>query len=81
MGQTDTDLNGAFSWRIVARRRDIPVERLARVTIPSEPTLPAPAADIPTPLSRAGTADRSFHSPPTEARDLPTQPRADPDRR
>jgi hypothetical protein len=48
MGKTDTDLNGAFSWRVVAKRKDIAVERLARVTVPPEPTLPAPAPDIPT---------------------------------
>jgi hypothetical protein len=43
----------AFSWRIVAKRRDIPAPRLERVTIPSEPTLPPvpemPHADRPTP--------------------------------
>jgi hypothetical protein len=33
---------GAFSWRVVAKRKDIAGERLARVTIPPEPTLPVP---------------------------------------
>lgn len=31
---------GAFSWRVVAKRRDIPGERLAKIAIPSEPQLP-----------------------------------------
>jgi hypothetical protein len=31
---------GTFSWRLVARRRDIAGERFAPVTIPSEPQLP-----------------------------------------
>jgi hypothetical protein len=35
---------GAFSWRIVAKRRDIAGERLAKVTIPAEPQLPPMSA-------------------------------------
>jgi hypothetical protein len=31
---------GRFSWRVVARRRDIAGERLAPVTVPPEPILP-----------------------------------------
>ncbi|HEY1301951.1 MAG TPA: hypothetical protein VGF24_00275 [Vicinamibacterales bacterium] len=38
---------GRFSWRIVARRKDINGERLAPVTIPPEPTLPPPVPDAP----------------------------------
>ncbi len=41
-GRKDVDLTGTFSWRVVARRRDIRAERLATVTIPPEPALPAP---------------------------------------
>ena len=36
----------AFSWRIVARRRDIAAPRLERVAIPSEPILP-PVPEVP----------------------------------
>jgi hypothetical protein len=38
----DGDGDQRFSWRVVAKRKDIAAERLARVTIPPEPTLPAP---------------------------------------
>jgi hypothetical protein len=48
MGRTETDLSGVFSWRVVARRKDIAVERLATVTIPPEPSLPPPLPDCPT---------------------------------
>jgi hypothetical protein len=34
--------SGAFSWRVVAKRKDIVGERLAKITIPSEPQLPTP---------------------------------------
>ena len=37
----DTTASGRFSWRLVAKRKDIPGERLARVTVPPEPTLPS----------------------------------------
>ena len=47
-GKQDVDLNGAFSWRVVAKRKDIKGDRLETVTIPPEPTLP-PVPDIPTP--------------------------------
>ena len=49
-GTTPSELNGAFSWRVVAKRKDIPGERLATVTTPVEPTLPdapPPAPSIP----------------------------------
>jgi hypothetical protein len=36
---------GRFSWRVVAKRKDIVGERLAKVMIPTEPQLPPlPAA-------------------------------------
>jgi hypothetical protein len=34
--------SGAFSWRVVAKRKDIVGERLAKVTMPPEPQLPTP---------------------------------------
>jgi hypothetical protein len=42
----DTASNGSFSWRIVAKRKDITASRFERVTVPQEPTLPR-IADIP----------------------------------
>jgi hypothetical protein len=39
-GKKETDLTGEFSWRVVAKRKDITGQRLAPVTIPSEPRLP-----------------------------------------
>ena len=39
-GRDRCDLGGTFSWRVVARRKDIAGERLARVTVPHEPALP-----------------------------------------
>ncbi len=54
VGKADADLQGAFSWRVVAKRKDIPGPRLETVTIPPEPTLPA-GPDVPTakpPLSK-----------------------------
>ena len=44
------DGNGEFSWRVVARRRDIRSARLEPVTIPQEPTLP-PVPNIAVTLS------------------------------
>jgi hypothetical protein len=41
-GKTEADLNGTFSWRVVAKRKDITGERLETVTIPPEPILPEP---------------------------------------
>jgi hypothetical protein len=35
-----SDLSGTFSWRVVAKRKDITGERLAIVTMPPEPVLP-----------------------------------------
>ena len=40
MGRKSTELNDTFSWRIVARRKDIAGERFAPVTVPPEPILP-----------------------------------------
>jgi hypothetical protein len=45
-GKKDSDLSGTFSWRVVARRKDIAAERLAPVTIPPAPTLPR-VPDVP----------------------------------
>ena len=39
-GKKDGDLTGKFSWRVVAKRKDIAGARLAPVTMPPEPTLP-----------------------------------------
>jgi hypothetical protein len=57
MGKRETDLSGTFSWRIVAKRKDITSARLAPVTIPREPTLPPPMADLP-PQPSATRKDR-----------------------
>jgi len=40
-GRRAEDLSGSFSWRVVARRKDIPGERLSVVTVPPEPQLPS----------------------------------------
>jgi len=42
----DGDLRGAFSWRVVAKRKDIAGARLEPVTIPPAPILP-PAPEVP----------------------------------
>jgi hypothetical protein len=47
--------SGRFSWRVVAKRKDIVGERLATVTMPPEPHLPTPpstAGDYAPPLVR-----------------------------
>jgi hypothetical protein len=46
-GKKGTDLEGTFSWRVVAKRKDIKGERFATVTIPPEPRLPPPVPDLP----------------------------------
>jgi hypothetical protein len=49
----DDASTGAFSWRVVAKRKDIAGERLARITIPPEPTLPVPTpTPAPAPMRR-----------------------------
>ena len=48
---------GTFSWRVVAKRKDIEGARLERVEIPKEPTLP----DVPA----------SVYDPPPSPPDLP----------
>jgi hypothetical protein len=40
-GRKPCDLSGTFSWRVVAKRKDIEGERLATVTMPPEPVLPS----------------------------------------
>jgi hypothetical protein len=42
----DSTARSKFSWRVVAKRKDIAGERLATVTIPPEPQLPT-ASDVP----------------------------------
>jgi hypothetical protein len=46
-GRALADLTGGFSWRVVAKRKDIDGERLATVVIPTEPTLPEPPPPAP----------------------------------
>ena len=41
------EASGTFSWRLVAKRRDIAGERFATVTAPPEPQLPAPPKSEP----------------------------------
>jgi len=43
----DATSGSSFVWRVVAKRKDIAGERLAPVTIPTEPTLPAPPPEAP----------------------------------
>jgi len=47
-GRNESGPSGTFSWRVVARRKDIKGVRFDRVTIPAEPVLPA----ITPPVSR-----------------------------
>jgi hypothetical protein len=49
--------SGAFSWRVVAKRKDIPAPRFETVTVPGEPVLPSlpqedPVAPAPRPSHR-----------------------------
>ena len=47
----NTESTGRFSWRVVAKRKDIAGPRLEPVTIPSEPTMPSvPDISTPAPL-------------------------------
>jgi hypothetical protein len=39
-GRSVSEPSGSFSWRVVAKRKDITGERLARVTMPPHPALP-----------------------------------------
>ncbi len=41
-GKTATDLSGTFSYRVVAKRKDVKAERLAKFDVPQEIKLPAP---------------------------------------
>lgn len=51
LGKTQSDLNGVFNWRVVARRKDITNARLERVTLPGELKLPpVPDLKLPVPL-------------------------------
>jgi hypothetical protein len=42
--------DGAFSWRIVAKRKDIPAPRFETVSVPAEPVLPRTMPDPPPPV-------------------------------
>jgi hypothetical protein len=53
----NADASGEFSWRVVAKRKDIAGPRLEPVTIPPEPTLPLPI-EMPTPTPRPTRAHR-----------------------
>ena len=55
-GKDLCDVTGKFSWRVVAKRKDIPGERLAKVTMPPEPVLPAAAPARPA-AKRSGSDD------------------------
>jgi hypothetical protein len=48
-GKLESDLDGAFGWRVVAKRKDIEGKRLETVTVPPEPALPAPMPAAPPP--------------------------------
>jgi hypothetical protein len=37
----DGAMSGAFGWRVVAKRKDIPAPRFETVTVPAEPVLPS----------------------------------------
>jgi hypothetical protein len=43
----DPTAAGCFSWRVVAKRKDIPGDRFSKVTVPPEPTLPKPSGPRP----------------------------------
>jgi len=52
-GQREDELSAAFSWRIVARRKDIGGSRFERVTIPPKPVLPTvPSVTLAPPPAR-----------------------------
>ena len=55
-GAHDSDVDASFSWRIVARRKDIAGERLETVEVPKEPKLPGVPAI--SPRSRSGASRR-----------------------
>jgi hypothetical protein len=54
----DAASSGRFSWRVVARRKDISGERFAEVTIPPEPILPAPVSVESVDLHARGSGQR-----------------------
>jgi hypothetical protein len=57
----NAESDGRFSWRVVARRKDIGAPRLEPVAIPAEPTLPAMPGVPPVafPARRGASAARS----------------------
>jgi len=58
-GQQESELGGAFSWRLVAKRKDIAAPRLAKITLPAEPNRPEPATLEPPPPPPPRTRERS----------------------
>jgi hypothetical protein len=50
-GKQLTDVNGTFSWRVVAKRNDIAGERLPMWDMPTPATIPDPPAFVTTPKS------------------------------
>jgi hypothetical protein len=67
-GKRESELTGTFSWRIVAKRKDIKSERLSPVAIPPEPKLPlmpdAPASPFVERASASGWSSTSLHGQP-----------------
>ena len=68
-GKQACELDGTFSWRVVAKRKDIQGERLAKVLLPPEPQRPnLPAPETPpalkTPDVRRRTQPPARPSPP-----------------
>jgi hypothetical protein len=46
----DASSNGRFSWRIVAKRKDISAPRFNAVAVPPEPPQPPPPPNLDAPL-------------------------------
>ena len=59
----DENSRGEFSWRVVAKRKDIAGDRLATVAIPAEPTLPAPGTSAPVRSEPVAPIDRRRTKP------------------
>ena len=65
----ESDACGPFSWRIVAKRKDIAGVRLEQVSVPLEPQLPGPAMD-------AMDSDRIGNIPCVAINDKKSDPRS-----
>ena len=57
------DAAGEFSWRVVAKRKDIAGPRLERVEVPKEPTLPEVPASVHEPMPSPPDIPRRRTSP------------------